>query len=387
MAVLDVKKLLAEARDKTGLSDFGGDDFLPGLEHFVLGVNNAKNLKQDRAGQLQREMLRLLANRLWVTKDLSEHPEILEQQLMPPICICAFPRTGTTKTQRLLSALGGFQHLPYWQVHMPARIPGKSDGGRLDRIEETKKYCDWELSVSPEMAKAHLRTADEPEEETFLMDLAFLSASLPLIHGSPEYAEWVAKADISYAYDYLELQLKYLQWQFHGDNPKSWVLKSPGHMGNESQIARIFPQGRYMVCTHRDPIEIIPSICHLIGAAQTLYYDVDLAPEALGNLIMGWLSYALSQHMSWRDENPDIEVLDISFREITTNSMSTATKLCDFVGRPLSNENRRQIELWDSENPRHKHGRAEYSLENWGVTREQLDKVFEPYKNRFADYL
>tara|TARA_B110000211_G_scaffold235027_1_gene308664 strand:- start:17475 stop:18638 length:1164 start_codon:yes stop_codon:yes gene_type:complete len=386
MSVFSVEELLKTAREITGLEDFGDPRYRGALEHLVLGINNAPNFRRDRAGRLGQELISLLMNRLWTTKDIKEHPEILEQQLMPPVCICSLPRTGTTKLHRILSVCGSFQYLPYWQMRMPARIPGYADEGRARRITEAEEFCEWEAATSPEFQKGYTRKADEPEEELIVMDQSFNDANLGLVHGAPEYLAWIAKNDFSATYDYLLLQLKYLQWQFNRDEPKPYVLKTPGHLGNEDQLKRIFPQGINLVFSHRDPKAILASLCHLTGSSRKLYYHTDTSNEALGQLLLNWFSDALMQHMSWRDRNPDIKVLDMAFKDITADSVGTLVKIHEFLGKNLDQEGIEKIEQWDRKNPRHKHGKPEFTLEDYGLSPEVVDRRFAPYMERFAGY-
>ncbi|MEJ7926714.1 sulfotransferase, partial [Sphingobium sp. AN641] len=79
MKVLDARELLQTAQDRTGLSDFGPDDFRDGLDMLVKGVNADVAVRPDRVEHLRENILRLLVNRLWFQKDLTDHPEILDE--------------------------------------------------------------------------------------------------------------------------------------------------------------------------------------------------------------------------------------------------------------------------------------------------------------------
>src|SRR5882757_1929589 len=136
MTLFKLDALLSEARDHSGLADFGPDDFLPGLKVPVDDLNRPGAVSADRAGALRQRFLRLLVNRLYFAKDLREHPEIQEEVIHAPVEISALPRTGSTKLHRLLAASGDFQALPMWKTHMFARIPGLAAGGEAQRIQE-----------------------------------------------------------------------------------------------------------------------------------------------------------------------------------------------------------------------------------------------------------
>jgi len=114
--MFDAEALIAGAQLRTGLSDFGDERFLVGLRQFVNGLNAADNIIPGREAEIEKLILRLLCNLLWRQKDFAEHPEILEEYLLPPVCIVSLPRVGTTKLQRLLGATDAFQSLPYWAL-------------------------------------------------------------------------------------------------------------------------------------------------------------------------------------------------------------------------------------------------------------------------------
>lgn len=386
MTVFNVEDILETAREKTGLNDFGDPRYRGALEHLVLGINNSRDFREDRAERLRQELLSLLMNRLWTTRDIQEHPGILEQKLLPPICICSLPRTGTTKLHRILSVCSSFQYLAYWQVRMPGRIPGYEDEGRERRKKEAEQFCEWEASTSPEFQKGYTRKAEAPEEELIVMDQTFNDANLGLVHDSPEYRAWMAVNDFTASYDYLLLQLKYLQWQFYSNEPKSYILKTPGHLGNEDQLKRIFPQGINMVFSHRDPKAILASLCHITGSSKKLYYHARTSNEELGQLLINWFAGALENHIAWRARNPDVKVLDLAFRDINSDALGTVEKIYQFMGKQLNKEDIERIGQWDRENPRHKHGKPEFTLEDYGLTPDYVDSRFSSYMERFSSY-
>lgn len=385
---LNVEELLETAIKSANVGGFRDYSFLGNLKALVLGVNNRDDFILEKAPALREEILRLLKNRLWTEKDYEEHPEIDDQALLPPIVIACFPRTGTTKLLRLLGVTDAFQNTPYWQVHMPARIPGLPDGGKAKRIEITQQYCDWLVQNSPQTQQSHFLNALEPEEETFLIEHCFQSENVILQHNAPEYIEWIiTNADPAIAYDYLIYQLKYLQWQFPGDRPRPWILKSPGHMGMEDQLLRAFPQGLKIISCHRDPKEIIPSLCNLVAAYKGVYYRTQVDSSAMGQDVLNRLVYLMDKHISWRDANPAVDILDLGYNEIDQHSLETADKIYDFLGQPLTPESRQKIESWGADNPRHKYGKPDNALERFGLSADQVDTSFAAYINRYHKYL
>ena len=385
--MFDADELLASARSRTGLTDFGDERFLVGLHQFVDGLNATDNIIPGRETELTKLILRLLCNLLWRQEDLAKHPQILEQRLLPPVCIVSLPRTGTTKLQRLLGATGAFQNLLYWYFHMPSRIPGLPEGGREKRIEITEEFCRWRESVSPTINVTHRSFTHEPDEDAFLQQLCFCSAYLAQTHNLPLYNEWFARQDPGFAYDFEKQQLQYLQWQFHRQHPKAWILKSPGHLGQEDQLQRIFPEGSRIICPHREPAEIFPSAIRLGEDFGKLYNRLPMPLEAFSHMVVDLLHSGMEQHMAWRKANPQVEVLDLSFHQICDDSLGTAEKICDFLGLPLTANAKRRIGSWDKANPRHKHGKLELTLEMYGLDEHVINARFGPYRETFGQFL
>ncbi|MGQ0700800.1 MAG: sulfotransferase [Panacagrimonas sp.] len=387
MTLLTAEQLMLEAVNRAGLDNFGADNFRDGLDKLVEGVNESGLLIPGREENIKRDLVRLLVNRLRWQKDLSDHPEIAEVQFLPPVAIVSLPRAGTTKLQRMLSATKAFQDLPYWQILMPARIREHADDGVEARIAETEAFCDWRVSVQPDIQKTHRISAQEAEEDIFLQEIGFRSRGLGFIHQSQTYTEWLAQQDVGLSYDILRNLLQYLQWQFHSDQPKPWLLKSPVNLGMEDQLQRIFPMGLKLICPHREPAEIFPSMCRLIETFSGLYYRSAIPREALGEVIVEQMALAMDQHLVWREAHREVEVLDIGFGEICANSMSTLERVCAFIGMPLEGHHRAEVARWDRENPRFKDGVIAETLATYGLTADRINARFAKYRKRFQQYL
>lgn len=387
MKQFSVEELLDTAIQRAGVNDFGDTGFREGLDILVNGINRSENLIEDRAYMIREQFLRHLTNRLWRTKDLSENPDILDQPVLSPTVIISLPRTGTTKLQQVLEAMNHFYQPLCWQLHRPARIPGMVDGGRALRFAETKKFYEWRMQASPDLHKLHTTYPDKADEETIMLDETFKHMFIGQQHFSEEYYSWLAAQDLSSSYDYLLTQLKYLHWEFHHDNPRPWLLKSPGYLGYEDQVTRLFPEGLKTIYLHRAPVEIVPSASKLMEAFKNLYYDNPPQNRKACEEILDWITSAIRMHMQWRDTNPSVDILDLSFKEVSEDSVKTCEKVCEFIGLEFTDEIRQRIIQWDKDNPRYKHGKASYSIEDYGLNEAQVNEAFSDYLDRFGDYI
>ena len=381
---LDAEELLNEAKRRTGLSDFGPDDFREGFFLVIAGINKDAHIRDSGWTPARERFLRMLMNRLWFAKDLADHPEIMDEQVDAPVFITSLPRTGSTKLQRVLGASGGFQTPSYWMGLMFARIPGLEDGGRARRIAETREFEKWMYETSPAMLLGHPMFTDEPEEDLWLLECSFRH---PIHSGAfhlPDYGQWLAQTDWMPAFQYLAAQTKYLHWQLGSQHDKPWLAKTPSHFGFEPLLCATNKNPRFIV-THRDPVKCIPSIILTSMAQRGLYSDYD-SISMLGPDLLRMFSAAADAHMQWRDANPDVEILDLRFRDVATDGINTVRRVYDFLGLPFTVAAKQGILKWERDNPKDKHGKAEYSAATMGTTDEDILRVFSAYRERFASY-
>ena len=390
MTQFNLDALLSKARSLADFEDFGPGDFLPGLEVLVNDLNRAEAVSEDRVDALQQRLIRLLVNRLYFSKDLREHPEILEEDIRLPIEIAALPRTGSTKLHRLLAASGDFQALPMWKTHMFARIPGLEAGGEARRIQEVRDYEAWMLKVSPEIRTGHPMFTEEAEEDQWLGECTFRKPMSAIMFDAPLYAQWLVQQDPGPVYAYLHSQLQYLQWQTRllrgaAEASKPWLLKSPDNFGCEPLLAKIFGDMRFVV-THRNPVECIASGAVMTKHFRRLYSD-HYDPQVLAGSLVPMISQMAKGHLAWRNANPGAAVLDLSFHQITRDGLGAVRKVYDYLGMELSPSAERAMANWEAGNGRDKHGKNIYSLDDIGTTSEQIRAAFSDYISRYAEYL
>lgn len=381
---MDASELLREASARTGLDDFGPGDFREGLLVLVDAINREAEIRKACRPQLQEKFVNLLVQRSWFARDMAAHPEIAKEQIRSPLVILSLPRTGSTKLHRSLGATGDFQTLKFWHTMKFARIPGEADGGVAQRINETKAYEAWLYEQSPAMLTGHPLHAEEPEEECFLMEATYRHPTIFGMYDTPSYAAWMAEADPKPAYDYLVSIIKYLQWQNHSP-AKPWLFKDPNHLGQEAFLTEAYENPRFIM-THRDPVKCVPSVTSTVMATRGIFSDLDNR-HVFASRMLGHLSAAMNSHMEWRARNPDVEVLDLAFRDVVQNGEAVARKVYDFAGIELTAAALESVRGWEAANPKGKHGEARYSAEEIGSTDEEIRETFSNYVSGFGEYL
>lgn len=177
---LDAGALIARARKETGLTDFGGTAFIEPMNKLLDSA--AKEVDFHTAGleSFKRDIVRCLITRLRTHDDVTKHPEILDEDVSDPIIVIGLPRSGTTKTQRMLSAPIDVQRLYLWRSLNPARFPDTKPGQPDPRIAAASQSNSSD--DSPELRAAHLMTATQPDEDWGLYDSTFDDWIWPVAH-------------------------------------------------------------------------------------------------------------------------------------------------------------------------------------------------------------
>src|SRR5581483_5626381 len=298
-----------------------------------------------------------------------------------PIVIIGLPRTGTSKLQRTIAADPGMQRLEVWRLLMPARIPDLPPGAPDPRIGIGEQFETMLRSVQGFMA-SHPMEAREPDEELWLMDLAFASVVPSHRLHLPRHRSWIGQHQ-DYAYGYAQRVLRYLQWQDGGARGRPWVLKSPVHVGQVAVLHDLYPDATF-VHLHRDPFVVLGSYCSLIAIARGMNCDsVDLG--ALGPDFAAFWGREAARGLAARAAIPGLEVLDVGYAELVGSFFDVLREVYSRAGRPVTDDVLAAWSGYDSRRPAGYFGRHEYDPAAYGVTRELVQREFADYLNAFPE--
>ena len=188
---LDDEAMMAEARRRTRLNDFGDDGFREGLR--VL-VNAFEAIDTAHAfGRLFfREYCTLrLVNRLKIQAELTRHPEILDVPIRRPLFITGLPRSGTTFLHRLMSEDPAGRTLLTWEAMEPAPSPDPATYRTDPRIASARKSIELLQRLSPRLSTAHEMAAESPEEDNDLYAHGFKAGIIGFLFDVPDYTRWL----------------------------------------------------------------------------------------------------------------------------------------------------------------------------------------------------
>ena len=375
--------VLAAAREKTGLEDFGDESFREPLRQLLHSLDAEAELHaMGRFVQHQR-IVDSLAMRLSFQADLTRHPEILEEEIRAPIVIVGLARTGTTMLHRLLSADPRAYSARWWEVRSPAPF-ADWDGREPDpRIADAHEQVKLILETQPVLASIHPWDAEGPDEEIMLIEHSFLSTVPESGADLPSYNAWLAEQDMRPGYAYGKRLIQYLQWQKkrRGERCDWWVLKTPMHLGYLDLLFEAFPDAR-VIQTHRDPIETIPSITSMHFALWGLARD-DVDPHLVGRQALARYASAIRRSLAVRDETPDDRFVDVWFRDVAADPIAAVQAIYASLGVEWNDACADAMRKWSTDNTRDKRPAHEYGLEQFGFTPEQIEAEFAAYRERF----
>ena len=195
-----VEDLRASATRRTGLTDFGTDDYADGLAVLLDSYDREAALTPPGA-KAQRAFLRgALAGRLCSEAAWRAHPEYAQVQIDKPIFVTGLPRTGTTALHRLLTADPGSQGLEMWLVQVPQPRPPRHTWADNPVFQHIQAVFAQHHEEHPEFMGVHYMAADQVEECWQLLQQSMRSISFETLAHVPGYSAWLRGQDWTGAY-------------------------------------------------------------------------------------------------------------------------------------------------------------------------------------------
>jgi Sulfotransferase family len=377
----DEEELLDSARRRTGLADFGSDDFLPRLRATISAVEADTGLNQLGRLAIRQRTVRLLSGRLLVEDLCRRNPEIADIEIAAPIVVCGLPRSGTTHLVNLIAADTRLRSLPYWESIEPVPLPGDEPGPHDadPRVERCARSYEAQMAMVPLLRAMHHQHPNAIEEEIELEDLDFASYTLEWLARVPGWRDFYLALDQRPHYAYLAKVLRVLTFL---RGPDQWVLKSPQHLEQLGPLVATFPDATFAV-THRDPVSVITSAVTMLAYGDRMRRHA-IEPEALAAYWVDRVELLLRACVRDRDLLPPDRSVDVLFHEFMANDVATVERVYAKARLPMTSTARHQLDEFMAENPRGKYGRIAYDLAgDFGVDAEAVRARFAFYFERF----
>ncbi len=379
-----VGDLHASATRLTGLTDFGDDEYLDGLA--VLLASYATDEKLTPLGQkMSRVFLRgAMAARLLSEAAWQKYPEYANVSISRPIFITGLPRTGTTALHRLLTADPAHQGLELWLTHLPQPRPPRETWDADPYFQAMAAAFRQHHVEHPEFMGLHQLGADQPEECWRLLCQSMRSISFECLAHLPTYSSWLRGRGWTDAY---LRHRRNLQLIGLNDPGRRWVLKNPSHLFAIEDLLTVYPDA-LVIQAHRPPQVAIASACSL-SAHATAGWSERFVGSVIGADQLELWARGLEEFMEVRARCGPGRFFDVWYDDFVADPIGTVESAYEYFGLELSGVAADAMcAVWSASaemaggTPGSLPGLGShrYSLEEFGLTAEQVDERFSGYR-------
>ncbi len=377
-ARLDAESLLAAARKKTGLSDFGDRGFFERLEILTRAIEDQARLHPLGRQMAKQNLLRIIANRLRLTEAF-EKGDGNSKKIEAPVFIVGLQRTGTTLLHRLLARDPGWRHLQSWEAINPVPLPSIFSGGTDNRQRTAGAAQLFLRYLAPDFSAIHPVSAREPEEDCLLFDYDLHGTVPEALWRVPSFSAWLERQDHAAAYRYYAGILAYLRQIRPGGR---WLLKTPQHLEQLTSLFEVFPGAR-LIQIHRDPLRTMASFCSMMAHSRGVFSD-QVDPVDIGRHWFAKAKRMIARSMDERRARAEGSFFDVSYYDLTADPLATVRRIYSWLGIELSAEAEKRMQSYMRQNPQHKLGRHVYSLADFGLEQTAVESAFADYRRRFS---
>jgi len=340
---LDEQALLAAARRRTGLEDFGDPRFREPLAIFLRALDEEAELSFVGRWLARHEVRTWLENRLEIEETFRRHPDIANEAIPRPLFVTGSGRSGTSILHELLAQDPRNRVLRSWEALHPCPPPERGSCDRDPRIRRAEREVRLWARIAPIYETMHENGAELPQECIYLTAHEFASDLL-----------------------------------------SGWALKAPSHLWALDALLDVYPDAR-IVWTHRDPLAVVASMTSLMTTLLWLRSDrVDAA--AVGQGAVRSIGFMLKRAMALRDAaglGPD-RICDVRYQDFLADPIAAVARVYAHFEIPLHAEAEARMRAYLAARPRQRHGAHTWRFDWTGLDPDEARRRFAPYRERFG---
>ncbi|MEM8499022.1 MAG: sulfotransferase [Pseudomonadota bacterium] len=378
--MLNAQALLNQSRADTELTDLNGDEVLDALDRLVHALNEEAKLNDIGMYRAQASITNALKNRLKIEAYIRENPEVLNEKIERPIFIAGLPRTGTTALHHMMNEDSANRTIRLWEgadLVPPAETASYSTD---PRIEQSRQGVQLTEQFLPGFLKTHLLDAESPDECHMFFNQTLVSVEFTSSYNIPSYTNWVYQQNFEPLYAYHKKQMQLLQFK----KPGRWVMKTPLHQLGVRAILSNHPDA-IVVQTHRAPMTIVASgfsFNEVVRSGNSDHID----RKVIGRDWMEMMRIYSEEFESARAEMESKhqgQFLDVYHDDFVNNPWPDLERIYSAANTSISEQGRVSMNNWLENNPKGRYGKHEYRLEDYGVTRADVESLFAGYVQRY----
>jgi hypothetical protein len=211
------------------------------------------------------------------------------------------------------------------------------------------------------------------------MERAFSSFLDMMGNRVPRFEEWLMRSDMAGPYAYHRFQLQHIIWRIPAER---LVLKDMLHFYFLPEVLREYPDAK-VVILHRSPFEHLPSAISLALAYRRLSSTaINVAEES--QRWLDRLADGVERMMRVRPLLPAGRILDVTYPRLLAQPMDVLSEIAQFADIPLTRNDEQRMSTYLANNPQNKHGVHHYSLEQFKLTPDDIERHFGEYCMAFG---
>jgi hypothetical protein len=365
---------------EVGSTDFGGDDYLPGLRVLLQSMDYDPRFTERGRRYAWGTVVGVLKGRAQAIKSMTENPGFDRHAILNPVVITGVPRTGTTALHKLMAVDERFQGLQTWLLDSPMPRPPVERWTDFPAFHKSAAILEARYAAAPNKRAAHNMVAEEVDECCLVLRQNFVSNLWNCGWSAATYDAWwqCQSEEAAYRHYYRCMQL------IGSSEPeKRWLLKNPGHIENLDLLFAVFP-GAKVIQTHRDPAKAVPSLCALLIQLHPVMEEGRKEQRAHNLLAREVAKWAQAVHKAERvaAAHPG-QVLDLVHGDFHRNPMQVLERIYDFIGMAMTDTARASMARRIAEKPEMQHGVHRYDVADFGLTEAEIRERFGDYVERF----
>jgi hypothetical protein len=379
---MSVEGVLQQARNSTGLTDFGADDFKDRLGRLLGEVEADNNVWKEAKKRFVGMCVKAASNRLKIHAFVTSNPQLHAEKIDRPIFITGLPRSGTTHLENLIAADRRLRYLPVYLGSEPAPAAGEKPGPDGKDPRWLRSSAHWDrMKSNPIMAAMHEHSPDHACGENELQIADFASYQWEWMADVPEWRDFYYAEDQTPHYEYGLTVLKSIAFQFPTE--RRWILKGNAQSEQLTVLHKVYPDAT-IVMTHRDPLAILQSVLTMRGLA-VLAHQKQPDVTAHVNYWVDRIEHMLRAYLRDMDKIPAQQRVDLLFQDIMSDDVGTAQQVLQAAGLPACKESEEDMHDYMANHPRGRDGRVVYDLTgNFNLDIGELRERFSFYTDRFA---
>ena len=295
--------------------------------------------------------------------------------LQRPIFLIGTMRSGTTLLHNLLNC--------------DDRLYCQTRGQMIPANRKSHITIGWllELKIWLQIRHIHIFSFNEVEDilplaATFMIDSLIQVGGL----GRNSFKQWWETLDTSvhtHFYKILENYIAFLKLN-HSPDSQRVVINQHLRLTQVWAISKVFPDAIF-IHTVREPKSVVASISSLFRGYCATYKQWGPRKAAeLGKFVFQDLAYKMNQFLKFRREKEgEHKFVDVQYKKLASDTLGEMERLYSAIGIKLTATVKMKMATYLSENKQHKHGKHTYSLEEFGVDPNDVDRAFKVHKDFF----